>query len=398
MSITQTSYPNLFGPTADFAVLAQVGITFGANNAINNGGLYGSSNGTYTGAPSPGTQGTAGQIIAGTTELGVVASLPGRLVKDVIDVANGFSAPNQISLGTTVTTNTTILPGKNYFSASALTFTGPLTVTFDAGGDPNAQFFITAETAINFTGANISLINSALPINIFILAKSEGITFDATSTAISGNIISYAAISFAGPSTINGRMFAFGPAGAVTFVANTTINPSLVCYLKGTKILTETGYVAIEHLKVGDKVATKGKIYDNAYINEEDEFSCEPITWIGNFRAPNLNEQSFPICITAHAFGENAPFENLYVSPGHRVLIDGKMVLPESLVNGTTIYQDCNRIEIEYYHLELESHSAIVANGVLSESYLDFENHVIFENKPVGGVVMPLQLTEAITA
>lgn len=41
MSITQTSYPNLYGPTSDFAVLAQTGISFGANNAITNG-VYGS--------------------------------------------------------------------------------------------------------------------------------------------------------------------------------------------------------------------------------------------------------------------------------------------------------------------------------------------------------------------
>ena len=115
-------------------------------------------------------------------------------------------------------------------------------------------------------------------------------------------------------------------------------------------------------------------------------------------KAPYLNDKSFPICITAHAFGVNAPFENLFVSPGHRMLIDDKMVLAESLVNGTTIFQDCNHIEVEYYHLELESHSAIVANGVLAESYLDFDNRVIFENKPHDGAVVPLQLTEDISA
>jgi hypothetical protein len=30
------------------------------------------------------------------------------------------------------------------------------------------------------------------------------------------------------------------------------------------------------------------------------------------------------------------------------------------------------KTSIEYYHLELDTHSCVLANGVLSESYLDF--------------------------
>ena len=36
--------------------------------------------------------------------------------------------------------------------------------------------------------------------------------------------------------------------------------------------------------------------------------------------------------------------------------------------------------EIEYYHLECENHSSIYANGVLPETYLDFNNRDGFEN------------------
>jgi hypothetical protein len=32
-----------------------------------------------------------------------------------------------------------------------------------------------------------------------------------------------------------------------------------------------------------------------------------------------------------------------------------------------------------YYHLECEKHSAIVVNGVLSESYVDLDNRHVFE-------------------
>lgn len=394
MPITQTAYPNLYGPTANFAVLASAGIKPASGKTLTIAtGVYGSApTADYLPGTITGTLATGTQITNGQAELGNDTSALGTLVPDVKATASAFGSRQ--SIPSPVLGVITILPETNYgvTGATALAFNN-VTLRFDAGLNPNAQFFITSDQNITFTNTNMSLANSAQAINIFILARTASITFDGTSTTIYGSLISAAGVTFAGASTINGNVLAFN--ASVTFAENTTINPSLVCYLKGTNILTETGYVAIEHLKVGDKVATKGKIYDNQYINEEDEFNCEPIKWIGNFRAPNLNEQSFPICITAHAFGENTPFENLYLSPGHRILIDGKMVLAESLVNGTTIFQDCNRIEIEYYHLELESHSAIVANGVLSESYLDVDNRVIFENKPL---VMPLQLNEAITA
>jgi hypothetical protein len=49
-------------------------------------------------------------------------------------------------------------------------------------------------------------------------------------------------------------------------------------------------------------------------------------------------------------------------------------MLVKDMINGTTIYQDMNCTEVEYYHLEFDKHRAIVANGVLTESYLDVDN------------------------
>ena len=60
------------------------------------------------------------------------------------------------------------------------------------------------------------------------------------------------------------------------------------------------------------------------------------------------------------------------------MLIHGKTVRAKFLVNDTTIYKTkCD--EVVYYHLECEKHSAIVANGVLSESYVDLDNRHVFE-------------------
>ena len=57
------------------------------------------------------------------------------------------------------------------------------------------------------------------------------------------------------------------------------------------------------------------------------------------------------------------------------------MVLARDIVNGETIYQDNECNSIEYYHLELQEHSAISVNGVLCESFLDVDNlKNVFEN------------------
>jgi hypothetical protein len=56
------------------------------------------------------------------------------------------------------------------------------------------------------------------------------------------------------------------------------------------------------------------------------------------------------------------------------------MVLAKNIVNKNTIYQDNELNNIEYYHLECENHSAIFANGVLAESYLEVNNRDVFEN------------------
>ena len=88
-----------------------------------------------------------------------------------------------------------------------------------------------------------------------------------------------------------------------------------------------------------------------------------------------------PICITKNALGENYPCDDLYISPGHRIIKKNKMILAKDIVNKTRIYQDHNRSSVEYYHLELDEHSVIIANNILSETYLEFNTRNIFENK-----------------
>jgi hypothetical protein len=275
----------------------------------------------------------------------------------------------------------TFLPNKVY-KGGQITINSGATLTFDAQGDPNAEFIIFSSTAITITTATINLVNGALASNIFWCAVSGLISIATVSgtSGFTGIAIASTAITTTTTSPITGNLYAIGT--NITFATPTTINPTsgpVVCYVKGTKILTDNGYVNIEDLKVNDTIITKGKIHDDEYINLDDKTESLPIIWIGNIERSNLTSQNAPICIKANAFGENLPSEDLFVSPAHRILIEGKMVQANSLINGYSIFQYFEKNSVEYYHIELETHSSIVANGLLAESYINHNNRILFD-------------------
>ena len=286
---------------------------------------------------------------------------------------------------------------------------------FDAGGDPDAQFFIQGLT-ITFNGTTFSLINGAQPSNIFWV--SDGYV-GITNSSVPGIIITRGETENDGvevlyndpttPMTLRGHIFSRSnidlvsqsPAllrntsrasmlGApeqpqLTLIAEPSYipppippEPPVVCYAKGTLILTKNGYVPIENMKAGDKVITNGKIYKNKNVKLE-KIKTEPVLWVGKFKVNKLNSSSRPICITKNSLTKNFPFQNLYVSPNHSIIIDGEMVLAKDLINEITIYQDSECEDVEYYHLECENHSTVIANGIVSESYLNMDNRSVFE-------------------
>ena len=263
-------------------------------------------------------------------------------------------------------------------------------IIFDANGDNNAQFFITdTGVGMKFTSVIFVLLNGAKSCNIFWLSCGGGFTITDPLTYVPGIIIS-ASNDSTSTFTINseniiGHIYSnssitFISNGNVNFFSDTSPVIPVVCYAKGTLILTNNGFIPIEYIKVGDKVGTKGQIYKNKLISK-DNFKIERVKWVSKFKVSNLNTKSRPICIQKNAFNKNCPFKDLYVSPCHSLLINGKMVLAKDMVNGTTIYQDNECNSIEYYHLELQEHSAISVNGVLCESFLDVDNlKNVFEN------------------
>ncbi len=74
------------------------------------------------------------------------------------------------------------------------------------------------------------------------------------------------------------------------------------------------------------------------------------------------------------------PHRDLVVSPDHAIFVDGKLICARQLVNGTTIRQETGWTAVDYYHVELDRHAILIAEGLLAESYIDTGNRGFFAN------------------
>ena len=161
--------------------------------------------------------------------------------------------------------------------------------------------------------------------------------------------------------------------GNRSYTAGTTLAVSFaafaICFLRGTRILTETGEVPVEALKPGDRVATRFG-------------GLRPIRWIGTqtFDGCLAGRANTPIRIAANAIGPGQPHRELCVSPGHAILVEDRLVHAGALVNDATITQPDHIGTIAYYHLDLGPHDCVLANGTWAESYFEDRNRDMFHN------------------
>ena len=75
--------------------------------------------------------------------------------------------------------------------------------------------------------------------------------------------------------------------------------------------------------------------------------------------------------ISRFAIHGKAPHSDLYVSPAHAIYIDGILVPASNLVNGVTIVADAKlaALSLTYFHIELDTHEPILAEGLAVESF-----------------------------
>lgn len=160
----------------------------------------------------------------------------------------------------------------------------------------------------------------------------------------------------------------FGISGGLTFqgvgrLDLTADNTGVVCFTKGTLIRTVAGDVPVETLAVGDRVETR----DNG---------PQVIRWVGQRRLGRsklLADPSLkPVHIAPGLIGADAP---LIVSPQHGVLmtVEGQEMLVRAkhlaMMDGGQARFAAGQREVVYYHILLDGHQIIFANGAPSESF-----------------------------
>ncbi len=138
--------------------------------------------------------------------------------------------------------------------------------------------------------------------------------------------------------------------------------PGPICFVRGTRIETVGGPVAIEALKIGDLVRTQSGGH-------------KPILWIGRRsyeKAPDASwpDDVWPVCIAPSAIGPGIPARHVSVSQFHALLLGGALIRAKDVVNGLTIafYVPEGLNHLDYFHLEFEQHEIIYADGAAVES------------------------------
>ena len=138
------------------------------------------------------------------------------------------------------------------------------------------------------------------------------------------------------------------------------------CFLKGTKIQTAEGERKVEDLTIGDLLPTMFG-------------GLRPVQWIGRYPRKKSDpskpwvKNALPVRIARSALAPDLPRADLYVTAAHSLLIDGVLVPAEMLINGTTItrYEAREYDELEFFHIKLESHDVVYAEGVPAETLLN---------------------------
>ena len=164
---------------------------------------------------------------------------------------------------------------------------------------------------------------------------------------------------------------------AVTFVSDNeggaliTLGGEMACFARGTRLLTPNGYVPVEDFKPGDPIITRLGIR-------------RAVRWIGRRNMElglQARQDARPILVLPGAMGPGMPSRQVRLSPSHAVLIDGVLVPVMHLVNGATVLREPKRGTVTYFHIELDRHDLLMAEGLPVESYLDSNNRGEFTHE-----------------
>ena len=217
------------------------------------------------------------------------------------------------------------------------------------------------------------------------LSSVTGLGFNSSTDVLSIYTSGGGSIDLQFQGNLSGRYFhdAVDVSGGGIFITQDTTP----CYCPGSLILTPCGEVAVEQLAIGDWVTTHSG-------------EAEPIKWIGRRsyagRFLEGKPHILPVRIKANALADGVPKRDLWVSPLHAFYLDGCLIPAGELINGISIIQEpVDRVD--YIHLELASHALVWAEGAASETFVDDNSRMLFENADEYDRLYPDETRQAAT-
>ena len=346
--------------------------------------------GNTIGAAFVSTLELASGTVAGT--LSGVGSKYIDFVQTTIDTGASWAltGANTLASGTTLTNNGTLT-----FLNASLSGAGGIVNNGGIVLDPSSV------TIASLTGVGTTTIEAGSTLDVTgAVSSGETIVLGAVGgilqidpTQFSGQIDGFATdgtISLNGVSNVTGAQFVNGNTLEIDLATggplDLTLDPSVnytavplfetsnsvtaLCFLHDTLIRTPRGEVHVQKLQIGDTVTT--------WTGAE-----RPITWIGMGRIliqRGKRCDATPVLIRKGAIADNVPFRDLRVTKGHSLYLDGVLIPAEFLVNHRSIHWDDHAQVVEFYHIELETHDVLIANGAAAESYRDDGNRNLFQN------------------
>ncbi len=146
---------------------------------------------------------------------------------------------------------------------------------------------------------------------------------------------------------------------------------TVACFYPGTRLATAGGGIAVEDITPGTMLRTAAG-------------ALLPVRWLGRSEVSTRFADPLrvlPIRIKAGALAEGMPARDLLLSPDHALCLDDILVQAAALVNGTTILRETNVPEcFTYFHVELDRHELLLAEGAPAESFVDHIDRMNFAN------------------